>query len=409
LGKDKKHCEYDNIRAHFADVRNVYKMRDIENSYKNDIKKGFKEDPDNFHPLLSKKRIELMESTFKNALEFPKMKKQNNNPRVMKKINDYIEKKRFSIHDRLVRFIEYIRRNIGDWSVFERGYQSGPIVNIMILYEALIMDFYLLSRLFKIFSNTNDNQPETAKNVIIYAGADHCRIYIRFLVDVLNFDFEIFEQTGESSAVSSADANLCIDISAMSSPLFKYDIDSHSKNRNREEKFLQYGERNVNNIKKTLFPKKEAKNARGESLGYLKIYDVIDEDVWNEYQKKVKDPSYLFFLKELKSFLEINVLRPHDYTSVGFEVNQQKESYRNLWYERQINIDILFDEYRRVGSEPLKKALLITWPLGVSFPYIPNYKFMFRLFYIRTVRKIKERLGLQEKNLPFPPVVRPSS
>jgi len=101
--------------------------------------------------------------------------------------------------------------------------------SIVINYNALIADAYVLARIFKKFNiDTKDplkrretDEPEEPRNIIIYAGNGHCQRYRKFLTEYLNFEDKGTDGTG---IVNDADIpnepRYCIDMKNFNQPLF---------------------------------------------------------------------------------------------------------------------------------------------------------------------------------------------
>lgn len=81
--------------------------------------------------------------------------------------------------------------------------------NRLILINTIIMDSYLLGRLFRTYK---DAPPAT--NVIIYAGDIHIKTYQRFLVDELDFEFT------EPLKTAFSNRQMCLDLTGVEQPFF---------------------------------------------------------------------------------------------------------------------------------------------------------------------------------------------
>ena len=83
--------------------------------------------------------------------------------------------------------------------------------------NTLVMDSYLLARLFKKFTQKDKEYSEDSKYIIIYAGGTHSGHYEEFLKDYLNFKI-IQESTSDKEGINYQ----CLDISKFDQPFFKY-------------------------------------------------------------------------------------------------------------------------------------------------------------------------------------------
>jgi hypothetical protein len=87
-------------------------------------------------------------------------------------------------------------------------YQISILSNLLILVNSVIVDCYILCRIFKKFNLQPDNpqkrrttdEPETPSNIIIYAGNTHCDRYRNFLKEI---HFRLIADIGLSSEQSS--------------------------------------------------------------------------------------------------------------------------------------------------------------------------------------------------------------
>jgi hypothetical protein len=101
------------------------------------------------------------------------------------------------------------------------------ITNICLTYNCLVIDGYLLARVFKkfdIYTEDSDkkrltDEPEEPHNIIIYGGTSHCAIYRKFLKQL---EFEDKGSYGEMDyeKINTGDVFSCIDMSKIEQPLF---------------------------------------------------------------------------------------------------------------------------------------------------------------------------------------------
>ena len=99
------------------------------------------------------------------------------------------------------------------------GEVADAIEHIKLHYiAALIADVYLLARMFKDF-NMRDieekgykgatDQPDRARNIIVYAGDGHSIIYRNFLESI---GFEEYGRSGKSEVKNSSEPSFCVDM-----------------------------------------------------------------------------------------------------------------------------------------------------------------------------------------------------
>jgi hypothetical protein len=94
-------------------------------------------------------------------------------------------------------------------------YQISILSNLLILVNSVIVDCYILCRIFKKFNLQPDNpqkrrttdEPESPSNIIIYAGNTHCNRYRNFLKEI---HFTLIAAIGLDSGKSSV--KNCIDM-----------------------------------------------------------------------------------------------------------------------------------------------------------------------------------------------------
>ena len=102
------------------------------------------------------------------------------------------------------------------------------ILSICKIYNAIVIDGYLLARVFKKFNiDTEDinkkrptDEPEEPHNIIIYAGDAHSKVYRKFLTQL---GFENKGSSGEMDTekkIFSDTVYSCIDMSKIKQPLF---------------------------------------------------------------------------------------------------------------------------------------------------------------------------------------------
>uniref|UniRef100_A0A6C0H3M6 Uncharacterized protein n=1 Tax=viral metagenome TaxID=1070528 RepID=A0A6C0H3M6_9ZZZZ len=86
-----------------------------------------------------------------------------------------------------------------------------------------VIDAYLLARMFKKFKlKEKADQPDTARNIIIYGGLSHAEIVRRFLKYVLNFDDIASSGEREIRIETGGKETTCVDMKSIKYPLFEY-------------------------------------------------------------------------------------------------------------------------------------------------------------------------------------------
>ena len=199
LYKEDDVCLYDrNIRFHHADLRYIddkfviyirllffTQYRSMlgvvgeDSDYDKNIKQILSE-----HLDYDKKKLLIL---FNSSIFLEKIKKQIRNIKI-----DYI---REFFDQRLLDFTELCIYNINEdlLSVHYIKSMTTPQLydtNIWLTVQTIftdIMDMYLMSRVFRSFYDENGNEIYDSKNIIIYAGNQHIKNYIKMFED-LNFE-----------------------------------------------------------------------------------------------------------------------------------------------------------------------------------------------------------------------------
>ena len=91
------------------------------------------------------------------------------------------------------------------------------LISLIILVNSSVIDAYLLARIFKKFDLNSEKQekirstdePDEARNIIIYAGNKHCATYRKFLIQI---GFESLADIGESELEDGKKPRNCVDI-----------------------------------------------------------------------------------------------------------------------------------------------------------------------------------------------------
>ena len=99
------------------------------------------------------------------------------------------------------------------------------LINLIIMVNASVIDAYLLARIFKKFDLNSEkpkkrrstDEPDEARNIIIYAGNKHCTTYRKFLTQ---HDFELFADIGEAELEYGKKPSNCVDMRSKDRVLF---------------------------------------------------------------------------------------------------------------------------------------------------------------------------------------------
>lgn len=91
------------------------------------------------------------------------------------------------------------------------------LINLIIMVNASVIDAYLLARIFKKFDLNSEkpekrrstDEPDEARNIIIYAGNKHCTTYRKFLTQ---HDFELLADIGEAELEYGKKPSNCVDM-----------------------------------------------------------------------------------------------------------------------------------------------------------------------------------------------------
>ena len=160
---------------------------------------------------------------------------EKDDPELKKKIVDYVSKEIIRRAMKQRKFFKKLIKNI----IFNDSCESHHFCKALDLIQdelshiyAGVVDAYILTRVFKKF-NMNEmkekaypgvtDQPDRARNIIIYGWDSHAEIYRQFLKDIL--DFDDICSTGERNKdvdVMSKNDVFCIDMKTIDKPLFVY-------------------------------------------------------------------------------------------------------------------------------------------------------------------------------------------
>jgi len=96
---------------------------------------------------------------------------------------------------------------------------TGTLLMFLLYPASIMMDGYVLSRVFKKFKQKGEiNSPQEPTNIIMYAGAAHTRHYIDFLRN--HMDFKTIHTVKEGLPRMFTSPN-CLDMSGVKFPLFE--------------------------------------------------------------------------------------------------------------------------------------------------------------------------------------------
>ena len=146
-------------------------------------------------------------------------------------IQGYLSIKRFNDHfEILSKSLSLVNQQQKWLNLFNNIKKYLDEMKKMIVhYNALIIDAYVLARIFKKFNiNSEDSrkrretdEPEEPHNIIIYAGNGHSQVYRKFLTNYLNFEDE---GIGGSCLLNNEDIPIqpryCVDMKNINQPLF---------------------------------------------------------------------------------------------------------------------------------------------------------------------------------------------
>jgi hypothetical protein len=191
--REREDCPAPNTRIHGVDVRQIGRVLQAE------IREAYP-DPETSDATLEESIPEVINMAV-GIFASVKMQKQ---------IQDLPK----CIFEKLIgKFTENLRDcllNINDSDMTYRN----QIASLTICIGSVLMDIYLLGRLFKTFDTTEERgKTSHVSNAIIYTGADHAAEY-RDLLESCGFRV-VFENS------SSGYKDQCVDISEMPYPLFR--------------------------------------------------------------------------------------------------------------------------------------------------------------------------------------------
>ena len=160
---------------------------------------------------------------------------EKDNPELKTKIVDYVKKEiiRRAMNKR--KFFKKVIKNF----IFNDTCESYRFCKALELIQnelshiyAGVIDAYILARVFKKFNMDEmkekaypdvTDQPDRARNIIIYGGDNHAEICRRFLKDILDFDdiCSTGKREKDIDIISKNDV-FCIDMKTIDKPLFVY-------------------------------------------------------------------------------------------------------------------------------------------------------------------------------------------
>lgn len=194
--KNRKRCEkkYPNIRFHSSDFRdskcnkNFILLYNFINNLNYDIVEGNKINSKKYLEYLKKvDTINKILNFAKDSLKCKKMKNQFNkidkkySNKILKMINDklkYLQKTYKNNWKECMDSIKLFLKNKKKYDGASTSLMLGKMEDIITPIEALIMDAYLLARIFKNYS----------KNIFIYAGNAHINTYVNLFEKYLKVE-----------------------------------------------------------------------------------------------------------------------------------------------------------------------------------------------------------------------------
>jgi hypothetical protein len=206
-------CSFDNVRFHYSDPRHSYIPH-----FNPIARLLYAQDPLKQQTILEQLKPEFMKfygkPTWKKDLKDSlfKMKKQIDN-------TEYPE-----LRSLLVQMNEDILEQISFGMEQIKNYYEGkspyPFVGVYLTDGnrkvnttfAKLLDVYILSRMFRTFTQVKDRYSDPPKNIIIYAGDFHSQELKRILT-LLGFQI-VFETSDRGGSLQ------CLDISNLQQPLF---------------------------------------------------------------------------------------------------------------------------------------------------------------------------------------------
>ena len=150
-----------------------------------------------------------------------------------------LKKESIFFNNLCVHFFKECKKNQGKISIkrkeeyFTRLYKSlRTIHKICVGYNCIVIDGYLLARVFKKFNTNTEvrdkkrptDEPEEPHNIIIYAGNDHSKLYRKFLTQLGFEDKGSSGQMDTQKKVFDTDDGVhkCVDMSKIKQPFFSH-------------------------------------------------------------------------------------------------------------------------------------------------------------------------------------------
>ena len=215
-----KDCQYNNIRAHYIDLRSpklsqdfFLLQRSIINSFNNMPCPKYITDK-----LLKSENLQNIFSSKDNIINFMyKLVKTNKIQKQIDNIKDEkvrklllrMEKERIENSD--IDFNEISWDKIKEW--LEESFFPFTLYHTLIRYVSVIVDVYTLARVFREFREVQGLYSKPCDNVMIYAGAYHTRTYQNFL-EFLDFSHVFSVKAKPLPAY-------CVDITDLKHPIFR--------------------------------------------------------------------------------------------------------------------------------------------------------------------------------------------
>lgn len=212
---DKTRCEHPNLRAHYADFRlcsygvectefGRLLMRIIQpiiSSYQEE-----RVDLQTLIAILSSSQESSLDLLIKLSDINGKLEKQLENTRIQVPLIDFFQNKiptREELLERTIAAAEELERsqNFEQWID-----QNGEFLFMIMKWQSVLLDIYILARIFRGYHEVSGRYSGYAKNIIVYLGDSHSQVEREFLSYL---GFRLIQQTEAE--------NGCIDISRFTS------------------------------------------------------------------------------------------------------------------------------------------------------------------------------------------------
>jgi hypothetical protein len=222
INRNKK-CKWKDIsRIHYTDVRGIIDNKEASFSdyfnVVNDLIRG------KVTPLVLNWCEEVKDYTQKQYLSYLIKQYSKGNKFVKKELERSTETSRITmwLNIQLEKRIEdtwvenRFKKFLNEYK--SKGYLINELFGFVLYPTTLMMDGYVLSRVFKKFKHIDDGDtPQEPTNIIMYAGSAHIKHYVGFLRN--NLGFKTIHNTEEDDSFFLL--KNCLDMSGVKHPLFK--------------------------------------------------------------------------------------------------------------------------------------------------------------------------------------------